>query len=64
MYLPTVQLTAEADWQLRRSVTDPARARDAALLRERSLQRPAPAPQPRRRFGWFTSRPATPAVAP
>ena len=61
MYLPIVQLSAEADWQLRRSVTDPARAREAVRRREHALAQPArPLPcrwrPPHLRTAWRSLR--------
>lgn len=64
MYLPIVQLTAEADWHLRRTVTDPARTRAATLLRERALLPPIRTAPHRRRFRWLPFRSTAPAIAP
>ena len=61
MYLPIVQLSAEADWNLRRHVTDAARTRDAALRRARSVRRAPLSAGPRRRFPWL---PIAPRLAP
>jgi len=58
MYLPLVQMSAEADWQLRRNVTDLAQTREASLLRKQSLRREVSMPKLRRRLRWHLFRPA------
>ena len=64
MYLPILQLSAEADWHLRRTTTDATRTHEAALRRERALVRSLHPSRPRRRFRWLQSRPPVPATAP
>lgn len=63
-YLPEIQHASEREWALRHAVVYPARAHEAALLRESRLAQPRDdQPIPRFWVRWFRAVGARPVTS-
>lgn len=64
MYLRNLEVVAQMDWRVQRTVVDPRRTREAMLLRQQSVETSARSSQPRWLARWFRVRQGSTVAEP